>query len=120
MSEKQIEYVIQLKGKASIPTELQTNRNYMIAVEMACEEYSVKDDGGNKNIITYSMRPFGQVVIKNPEGKKIYSTMKGKKSINMRMALMRLYEKEQPDCEFEVYYDKKMDELIFEINSKNT
>jgi hypothetical protein len=112
------EYTIKLSGKASIPKELQTGRNYNIAVEMCCDGYEVKDAENGKDNIVYSMKPFGQVIISNPEGKKIYSTMKGKKSVTLRMAIMRLYDRVQPSCEFEIFYEQEMNKLIAEKNNE--
>ena len=114
------EHQLKLTGSASIPTALTSGKTYTIAMELVCNGMEVVDNEDGSDTWKYKCRPFGNIVITNPEGKKIHTTIKGKKSVNMRMALMHLYDSKQRDISFDQFYNQKMDELINKINIENT
>lgn len=114
------EHQIRLTGTASIPHGLTNGKSYTIAMELVCNGIDISDNEDGTDTYRYKCRPFGNIVITNREGKKIHTTIKGRKSVNMRMALMRLYDSKQRDIDFDTFYNQEMDRLISEINLKNT
>ena len=105
------EYIINLRGKASLPQELSIGNNYKVVAEGAITEEKKSDKDDGDFIITYKFEPV-LVTIENDKGQRIKAKDTRRRSQQLRATLFRVWQARGDVTDFDEWYDKKMLEFI--------
>lgn len=108
------EYLIQLKGKASLPNELSIGNNYKIVAEGAITEEKKTDKDDGDFIITYKFSPI-LVEIENDKGERIRAKDTRKRSQQLRAAIWTEWKNSNSTDDPDDYYDKRMLGILNDI-----
>ncbi len=107
----QNEYVLKLAGKAYIPQELEIGRNYKITSDGTITAKIETDLDNGSHLLTFKFSPV--LVEIQEEGKPaIRAKDVRRQSQKLRGIIYRQWQEDNVSIEFEIYYEKKMLNII--------
>ena len=107
------EYLIQLKGKASLGRPLQISKNYTIAAKFDITSEQKKDRQDGTYAIIYTGEPTGEIAVQNENGDTISLKPKSSVSKTMRSLIWRHWKDSNSELSEDEFY-KRVGQIIMD------
>ena len=114
------EHKLRLGGVANLPQPLELGKTYNLGiVDVECREIKEvpNDDGTTDKVYKLLISELSEVNILN-KGKVIHARKRGSQSKLLRYVIQQVYEQDDHEEEFDIFYQEKMTQIIDWLKEK--